>query len=213
MASVTVRGTAHLSVAPDRARLDLGLTNVAPSAAAAMGEISARSQQLASLLTDIGLQRSEWSTQGVSLQEEWEWKDNTNTMVGHRATAGITVDLTDLDRLPALVQRAVDEAGAQVRGLQWHVSVDHPAHHALLGAAALDAQRRAIAYTVTLGLLLGAVEEISDLPITVSPGNDGQAMMRAAKGAAEPAPAMDISGGEIALSASVNVRFSTLQRP
>lgn len=212
MASITVCGTAHRSVTPDRARLDLGLTHVAPTASAAMDEISERSQQVASTLAALGFASTDWSTQGVTVAEEWEWKHETNTRVGYRATAGVGVNIADFDRIAPLLGAAVDDASAQIRSLTWSVSPTHTIRHELLAAAAAEAEHRAIAYAVALRLRLGAIEEISDVPIVASPrvsGGGETMMMRAAK-MADSGPSMKVNAGEIELSASVYVRFATL---
>lgn len=210
MASITVCGTAHRSVAPDRARLDLGLTHVAPTASAAMGEISDRSQQIATMLTELGFASTDWSTQGVSVAEEWEWKNETNTRVGFRASATVSVNIADFDRIAPLLAAAVDDAGAQIRSLTWSVSPTHTIRHELLAAAAAEAEHRAIAYAVALRLRLGAIEEISDVPISPSPrAAGGEVMMMRAAKMADSAP-MNVNAGEVELSASVFVRFATL---
>src|SRR5690349_19471403 len=146
MASITVAGQAVASVAPDRATIDLGLTHVGLTASVAMDTVARRTDDLQRLLGELGFEPSDWSTQGVSLGEEWQWKNDANELVGHRATTGISVTVVDFDRLSPLIQRAVDEAGAQIRSLQWEVSAGHPARRALLGNAASDAISRADAY-------------------------------------------------------------------
>jgi uncharacterized protein YggE len=212
MATVTVSGTARASVRPDRATLDLGLTHVAVGSSDAMDEVARRSQELAGRLRDLGVADRAWSTQGISVAEEWEWKHDTNTRVGYRATSGITVTIEDLELVSPLLRSAVDVAGAQVRDLRWSVSPDNPANDALLGAAALDGRRRAIAYATALGLVLGAVEEISDLPMSwtgASRSVAADAMLRMAKTGPET-PGMAVNPGEVELIATVFIRFGTV---
>ena len=43
------------------------------------------------MLERLGIQRSDWVTDGVSVAEEYEWRKDTNVLVGHRATTGVTV--------------------------------------------------------------------------------------------------------------------------
>ncbi|MCU1394742.1 MAG: hypothetical protein JWM34_3170 [Ilumatobacteraceae bacterium] len=211
MASITVRGSAITSVAPDRATLDLGLTHVAVTSSAALAEVARQSADVEAVLIRFGLPGTAWSTQGVSVAEEWEWRNDTNTRVGYRATTGVTATLIALDSVAPLLSAAVDEADAQIRDLRWSVSAEHPARRELLAGAALDAVQRADAYADALGLQRGAVEEVSDLPISsgfvVAPM---QAMARSK--AADTGPTMSVNGGLIELHASVDVRFTTLPR-
>lgn len=211
MASITVCGTADDSVAPDRATLELGLTHIGVASSGAMATVATQSQCLERVLGDAGFVPADWSTQGVTLAEEWEWKNDTNTRVGFRASSGVTVRIVDLERIAPLLQAAVDDADAQVRDLRWAVSDHHPARSALLGAAALDAVHRADAYAEALGLQRGAVEEVSDLPMVSAPGPQPMVMMARSK-AADNAPTLSVSGGQITLHASVYVRFTTLPR-
>ena len=77
-----------------------------------------------------------------------------------------------------------------------------------LAEAARDARRRATAYAEALGLRLGEVELISETPIAAEPP---AGMVRMAMDAAPMgAPPVEVSGGQIELSADVYVRFSLL---
>lgn len=214
MATVTVSGTSRASVRPDRAILDLGVTHVALTSSAAMDQIAEQTRRLADLLTTLGIEPHAWSTQGVTLAEEWEWKNETNTRVGYRATSGVTITIEDLKLVSPVLRAAVDEAGAQVRNLQWLVAADNLAREALLGGAARDAKRRATAYVTALDLALGAVEEISEIPIGSSPTPrpaGAEMMLRSAK-MADSNAGMAVNPGEIELTASVFVRFGTVPR-
>jgi uncharacterized protein YggE len=211
VASITVAGQAVAAVTPDRATLDLGLTHVGLTASAAMDAVAARSNGLQRLLGELGFEAADWSTQGISLGEEWQWKNEENVLVGHRATTGITVTITAFERISTLLQRAVDDAGAQIRNLHWLVSAQHPARRTLLGAAATDAVARADAYAEALGLQRGAVEEVSDLPIAAAPEPRPMPAAMRLK-AADSGPPLNVNAGEIELQATVFIRFTTLPR-
>lgn len=209
MASVLVCGSATANVQPDRALVSLGLTHVAPDAGSAMDEIGRRSRQLDEMLTGFGFERAEWVTDGINVGEEWQWKNDTNTLVGYRATSGVAVTVRQFAIIGQLVRDAVTGCGATIRSLQWFVDDHNPAHTTLLAEAAADAKRRATAYTSALGLRLGEVELISETPISTGPVvPQAEVMtMRAAKMDAEP---MSVSDGVITLSSAVHVRFAVL---
>ena len=143
MSSVIVCGTSRRFVQPDRAVVSLGLTTVASDAPTALDQVSARSDVLAQILERLSIQRSDWVTDGVSVAEEYEWRKDTNVLVGYRATTGVTATVNDHDKIAPLLREAVGPAQAQVRNIAWQVDADNPAHHELLGEAALDARRRA----------------------------------------------------------------------
>lgn len=211
MPSVTVRGTAAASVTPDRAELSLEVSHRAKNAAAALADVAARSQQLVAMLEQRGIGRADWATEGVHVGEDYEWKNNQHVMVGFRASTAVTVTLRDIEHVGAVIREGVDAAAASVRSLTWAIDRSNPAQHALLAEAAIDARRRATAYTEALGLRLGEVEVISEVPLRpgedLTPKLDARVAMSDAVGGA---PEVQVSGGLIELTAEVHVRFAVL---
>jgi uncharacterized protein YggE len=211
MSSVIVCGNARQLVQPDRAVVSLGISVVAADAAGALDQVAERSATLSAVLGRLGFAATDWVTDGVTVAEEWEWRNEANTLVGHRASTGVTVTVRQLDAIAPLLRATVDEAGGTIRQLRWEVDADHPVQHELLGRAAVDARRRASAYAGALGLELGAVELISERPIGAG-GPDPAAdvampMFAMARGKAA-APELSVSGGQIELTAEVHVRFA-----
>ncbi|MDO8364575.1 MAG: SIMPL domain-containing protein [Actinomycetota bacterium] len=211
MSSVTVRGTALASVTPDRAHVSLALSHLAADAATALDEVAERSQQLESLLAGLEFEKADWVTEGVQVAEEYQWKNDTNVLVGHRASTAVTVTVRSLDLVGKVIRDGVTTAGASVRSLVWRVDADNPAHRRLLSEAALDARLRAQAYVEALGLRLGEVELISEAPIAAepTPGPQPREMMMA-KMAGSDSAELSVSGGLVELNAEVHVRFAIL---
>ncbi|MGB8859595.1 MAG: SIMPL domain-containing protein [Ilumatobacteraceae bacterium] len=209
MSTVTVRGSALAAVTPDRAQLGLALTHLAADAAAALDEVAERSQQLEQILAGHGLTRSDWATDGVQIAEEYQWKNDSNVLVGHRATSALSVTLRSADLVGAVIRDAVTSTGATVRGLEWRVDADNPARRDLLAAAARDARVRATAYAEALALRLGEVDMISELPPAIDgPSPQPRQMMAMAKTA--DSAELSVSGGLVELGAEVFVRFALL---
>ena len=100
------------------------------------------------MLAALGIGRSEWTTDGVQVAEEHQWKNDSNVLVGHRATTALTVTVRSTELVSAVIRDGVTDAGASVRSLTWRVDADNPARAALLGAAARDALFAAVVGTV-----------------------------------------------------------------
>ena len=215
MANVTVCGSATSSVRPDRVVVQLGLTNVAADAGSALDDVARRSLKLEELLARLGFSPQEWVTEGVQVAEEWQWRNDSNVLVGYRATSGIATTVRAFEIVGALIRDAVRDCGANVRDLSWRVDPDNPTRSDLLGLAARDARRRAEAYTSALGLRLGEVELIDEGPIgsgaspQATSSHPEMMAMRAAK-SADAGGAISVSGGLIELAAEVHVRFAIL---
>lgn len=210
MSSVTVRGSSLASVTPDQAELSLALSHLAADAATALDEVATRSQQLEEMLAALGYERTDWATEGVQVGEEYVWKNDSNVLVGHRATTAVTVTIRSIDLVGKVIRGGVTGAGATVRNLVWRVDADNPARAALLGEAARDAKLRASAYVDALGLRLGEVEIISEVAFTPEPAAHERPMMMAGAAKMADGAEMSVSGGFIELSAEVYVRFAIL---
>ena len=210
MPSVIVRGTAAASVTPDLAELTLEVSHRAADAAAALDGAAAKSQQLSAALDGHGIASDDRATAGISVNEEYEYRDNQSVLVGHRATAAVTVTVRSTDLVGRIVRDAVGDAGAAVRTLAWRVEGTNPARADLLSEAARDARRRATAYAEALGLRLGEVELISEAPIATEPVMPRGAML--AMDAAPMAKGREVAVNEglVELTADVHVRFSLL---
>lgn len=211
MSSVTVRGTALASVTPDRAELSLALTHLAGDAATALDEVAERSQQLEQMLTGHGFTSTDWATEGVQVAEEYQWKKDTNVLVGHRASTAVTVTIRSVDLVGKVIRDGVTGCGASIRSLIWRVDADNPARRQLLGEAARDARVRATAYAEALGLRLGEVELISELEPAAEPvAPVAREAMMMAKAGGDMMAEVSVSGGLVELNANVYVRFATL---
>ena len=209
MTSITVCGTAQIAVAPDRACAHLSIAHVARTSSLALDVIHGRSRQLAGLLIELGYARVDWVAQGAAVSEEWEWKRETHTKVGYRATSGVIVRINDVARIDQLLNRAVEEIPAVVQGLRWSVSESNPARRAVLAAAATDAMYRADAYADALGPQRGAVQVVSDIPFTTTSEPQQLELPPAEVAAADRSGTPSIiNPGEIELSARVYVRFA-----
>jgi uncharacterized protein YggE len=208
MSSVTVRGSALAAVTPDRAELSLALTHLAPDAATALDEISSRSQRLEQILVGLGFTSNDWATDGVQIAEEYQWQKESNVLVGHRATNALTVTVRSPELVSTVIRDGVTTAGASVRSLAWRVDADNPARAALLGAAARDARVRATAYVEALGLYLGEVELVSEVPLAAEPSPQPRMAMAMAAKMSDGGAELSLNGGRVELSAEVYVRFA-----
>jgi uncharacterized protein len=213
MSYVTTQGTANACVRPDSATVGLTLTHVADGPAAALTIVSERSKTVEILLGELTIDNEDWTTGGVSVAEEWQWLNDTNTLVGHRASVSISVKLKNLDTIGTLISEATTRVGAQVSGPSWVVDRSNPRWDELFAEAAGDARRRALAYAGALGLRIGKVTAISEMPITEVPagaGYENAGGMLKSRSSMAMDGAVSVNPGQVELSTGVYVRFSLL---
>jgi uncharacterized protein YggE len=203
--TVRTQGTSVVPARPDRAEVHLHLQHVAPTPDAALQQVAERSRRLEELLDELGLERSSWSTSGVSVNEHREWQDNRHVPRGYRATSQVLVRLADPEAIGRLLAEGVRRVGAAVVGPRWIIDADNPGYLEAYRLAAEDARRRARAYAEALGLELGALQSLEE-PGLAQLGQLGVlSARRASMGEPEDIP---VNPGSVEVSASINATFA-----
>lgn len=207
-ATVVVRGSGTAPARPDRAVLVFDLAHTAPTPQEALQQVAERTARLELVLRDRGVGEADWTTTGVTVEAAYEWRKDQQVLLGQRAANRMQVTTRDPALVGRLLTDAVEVAGARVGGPLWVVEADNPAHSEACRMAAADARRRAEAYAVGLGLLVGSVVEVDETP--VEPGRPvGRAVMAMAAAPDASGP-VEVNAGELDVTAHVKVTFTLL---
>jgi uncharacterized protein YggE len=206
-ATVTVRGEAVLRAEPDEAMLWVTLTALDADPGQALADVSRRAAALAALLDELGVEKPDRSTTGVTVHEEFDHTHSGRRSLGHRASASVSARFTDPEPIGRLMTRATVELQARIDGPRWQIGARNPVRLEAAREAAADGQRKAQAFADGVGAKLGHLIKLSE-PGTESAGlmmrrTGFQAMAAAAGG--EP---MTIEAGEHEVSAAVDVTFT-----
>ena len=197
--TVQVRGSAVLRAEPDEALLWVTLTTLAELPGPALADVSARGRALATILDELGIDRIDRTTTGVTVTEEFDHTPQGRQSLGHRAAMQTALRLADAERIGQLVSRAAGELDARVAGPRWRIAPDNPIHLEAAREAARDAERKARAYAEGIGAQLGR-------PLRMAEPEHGFVGRAMAAGAA--ADSVSIEPGEHEVSASIEVTFA-----
>jgi uncharacterized protein YggE len=160
--TVTVRGAGLIRAEPDEAVLSITLNALKERPGAALADVSARASKLVALLDEAGVKKADRSTTGVTVVEEFDHTEEGRRSLGHRASSGVSVRLTDPDVIGKLVANATEDLAAQINGPRWVISLDNPVRLEAARKAAADARRRAEAYARGVGAKLGGLIGMSE---------------------------------------------------
>jgi uncharacterized protein len=205
-ATVTVRGEAVLRAEPDEAMVWVTLTALDDDPGRALADVSRRSDTLGALLDELGVEKQDRSTTGVTVYEEFDHTHSGRRSLGHRASASVSARFTDPEPIGRLMTKATTELQARIDGPQWQIAVRNPIRLEAAREAAADGQRKAEAFAEGVGAKLGRLIRLTE-PDTESVGP----MIRRAKfqafaaGGGEPMP---IEAGAHEVSAAVDVTFA-----
>jgi hypothetical protein len=204
-ATISVTGEATVSVAPDRAQIDGGVTSEAKTAREASDANNAAMSKVLLALKGAGIADKDYQTSRLSLQPETapNRPGGPMTIVGYRASNRITVHLHDIAKLANLIDAMVGAGANDIGGISFTVSNASKLLDDAREQAVADARRKAEIYAKAAGVTLGAPLAISEegAPVPIP-------YRKMAVGMAASAP---VAPGEETLHVSVSVSWAIKQ--
>src|SRR5258705_1753361 len=204
-ASISVSGEATISVPPDLALVDGGVTSNAKSARDASDANNAAMAKVLLALKGASIEEKDYQTSRLSLQPESAPNRSTGpaTIVGYRASNRVTIRLRDVSKVASMIDTLVGAGANDIGGINFTVSQASKLLDDAREQAIADARRKAEIYAKAAGVTLGAPLSISEgstpVPITFP---------RMAGGTAAAAP---VGHGEDTLQVTVTVSWAIKQ--
>ena len=200
--SITVSGEATLSVPPDQAQIEAGVTTNARSARDASEANNAAMGKVLLALKGAGIEEKDVQTSRLSLQPQIGSKSTgPSVIVGYRASNRVTIRLREVTKVAGVIDTLVGAGANDIGGINFTVSNASKLLDEAREQALADARRKAEIYAKAAGVALGAPLSISE---ESSPGPT-PFRARVAAGMAVSAP---VAQGEETLSVTVNVSWA-----
>jgi len=114
---VTVTGEGEVKATPDMAYVTLGVEARKPSLAEARAQVTTAVERLLALTRELKIDPKFVDATQLQVQPEYRWneKDSQRVLLGYVVSRQVEVELRDLERLGALLERSVS-AGVNVLG-------------------------------------------------------------------------------------------------
>jgi uncharacterized protein len=201
-AMISVIGEARISVPPDLAQIDGGVTSEAKTAREASDVNNATMGKVLLALKGAGIDDKDYQTSRLSLQPQSSSSKTSGppTIIGYRASNRVTVRLRDVAKLATVIDTLVAAGANDISGINFMVSQASKLLDEAREQAIADARRKAEIYAKAAGVTLGA-------PLSISEGGAPApiAFRRMAAGVPESAP---IAQGEETLQLNVSVSWA-----
>jgi uncharacterized protein len=202
-AFVSVTGEAHISVPPDLAQIDAGVTSEAKTAREASDANNAAMGKVLLALKGAGIDEKDYQTSRLSLQAQNSIPKQgvPSTIIGYRASNRVTIRLRDVTKVASAIDTLVGAGANDIGGINFTVSQASKLLDDAREQAVADARRKAEIYAKAAGVALGT-------PISISEGGAAQPVFRtkmALPMAAAPTP---IAQGEETLSITVGMTWA-----
>lgn len=208
--TVRVTGESSVRVAPDRATVRFGIMSEAKTAEAARTQNAQAAKSAMNAVREMDVPEEKMRMESLRLQPRREYNPETQKHEdkGYEATRQVVVELSDLEQLPRLVTRVVQQGANRVDGISYGLSDRSATRNEALQQAARHAREKADLLATTLDAELGPVQQIQEQSFGVDQPQPRVEMQFAKSARDEAAPEPEAyAAGEIEVSASVQVTF------
>lgn len=200
---ISVTGQGSVAVEPDMARITLGVTKQARTAAEAVDLMSADLALVIEALLDAGIAETRIQTSHLRVNPEYNYNNSSrgSKLAGYTASSSVSITVDDLELLPSVLDSVVDSGANQLNGLQFDVADRAPHLEEARRAAIADAKSKAVIYASAAGVSVGTV-------VSISEGSSGHSPVFAADMAMTRAESVPVMAGEITIEAQINVVYA-----
>jgi len=204
-AAISVTGEATVSVPPDLAEIDGGVTSEAKTAREASEANNAAMGKVLQALKGAGIEAKDIQTARLSLQpQSAPNRSGPSAIAGYRASNRVTIRVRDVTKVANVIDTLVGAGANDIGGIHFVVSQASKLLDEARERAVADARRKAEIYAKAAGVTLGAPLSISE------EGNSAPVpYRRMAAGMAASAP---VAQGEETLQVTVSVSWAIKQQ-
>ncbi len=159
---ILTTGSGEVSLSPDRATIRLQVETRAPSAAQASRDNNATVRRVIDSLRAAPQSADSVLVVAVSVRPNQNYQ--SGTLVGYTASAIIRVNLHSLDRLGAVLDRALTSGATGVDRIEFHSDHESTARLQALAQAYRNARADAEVLAEAAGVRLGSLAQLSTEP-------------------------------------------------
>ncbi len=200
-AAISVSGEATVSVAPDQAQIEGGVTSDAKSAREASDANNAAMGKVLLALKGAGIDEKDYQTSRLSLQPQYAPnRSGPSPVVGYHASNRVTVRIRDVTKVANIIDLLVGAGANDIGGINFVVSQASKLLDDAREKAIADARRKAEIYAKAAGVTLGE-------PLSISEEGGSVPVFRG-KMAAPMATAAPVAQGEETLSVTVSMSWA-----
>jgi uncharacterized protein YggE len=201
IAAISVSGEAQVSVPPDLAQIDAGVSTEAKTAREASEANNAAMGKVLLALKGAGIEEKDYQTSRLSLQPQYAPnRSGPNAVVGYRAANRVAIKLRDVSKVASIIDTLVAAGANELGGVNFMVSAASKLLDEAREQAIADARRKAEIYARAAGVTLGSPVSISE------EGAPGPMPFR--KMAAGMAASAPVAQGEETLHVTVSVSWA-----
>ena len=203
--TITVSGTASITVTPTIAYVNIGVATFNKDAVIAQSDNAVKMDQVYKALESLGISKDKIKTVSYNISPRYDYGNNISTLAGYDVTNGIQVTVTDLTKVSQVLDLTVKQGINQANSISFGITDQEKDEIYLqaLAEAVANAKGKANALATASGLIVSnPLQIIEGSPSYVVPIYSYDLDSVKAGDAATP-----ISGGELKVEADVTLVY------
>ena len=162
-ATITITGSASVSLKADYARISVGVSSKAATVEQAANENNAAIFAVIEALKEAGVAEEDIATSNYSVYAEYDYASfGGQKLTGYNVTNQLTVIIRDMDHIGATLDKATAAGANNIYNIEFLSTKADEAQDEATVYAVQDAMRRAKLLASAAGLNLGGIKSISD---------------------------------------------------
>ena len=163
-ATLTITGSATVTLKADYAEVSVGVSTTAPTVAEATRLNTQDIRTVIDALKDAGIPEEDIATSSYSVYAQYDYSSLTGaqTLAGYNVTNQLMVIIRDMEHIGATLDKATEAGANNIYNIQFLSTKTDEAQDEAMVYAVQDALRRAQLLAGAAGLTLGGIVSISD---------------------------------------------------
>lgn len=162
-ATITVTGSASVTLKADYARISVGVSSKAATVEQAANENNAAIFAVIEALKEAGVAEEDIATSNYSVYAEYDYASfGGQKLTGYNVTNQLTVIIRDMEHIGATLDKATAAGANNIYNIEFLSTKADEAQDEATVYAVQDAMRRAKLLASAAGLNLGGIKSISD---------------------------------------------------
>ncbi|MBI2599590.1 SIMPL domain-containing protein [Candidatus Daviesbacteria bacterium] len=152
-----VSGEGKVTVQPDVATLNAGISATASTVKAAQDQINTVINKVSSAVKGLGVDSSDIKTTNYSINPNYDYRENSQRITGYNASTNLSIKVRNIDKVNEVIDTLIANGANQVSGVSFDVDDKTKAENEARQKAVAEAKQKAQAAAQVAGFRLGKI--------------------------------------------------------
>lgn len=158
----TVTGEGKVTMIPDIALVNVGVTAQGPSVSAVQDQLNKKMNAVTAAVKRIGVDGKDIQTSNYNISPTYDYTGDTQRITGYQANSNLTIKVRKIDNANAVIDAATANGANQVGGVTFDVDNKTKAENQAREQAVADAKSKADVAAKAAGFHLGRIINYSE---------------------------------------------------